>query len=156
MKYSRYIIALCTLALVAYALIHYYMGQHKQGPNVNTNLPMETISIGTNTLHVEVASTDAEREQGLSGRTSLAKGSGMLFVFEPSRVVGFWMKDMNFDLDMIFASDDGTIVKIDRDVLASSYPEVFPSDMAVRYVLEVPRGYAAQAGLAVGQKIVVQ
>lgn len=122
---------------------------------------MQTIIIGATKINVEVASTDAQRQQGLSDRASLAKGHGMLFVFDPARKVAFWMKDMRFSIDMIFADEQGLIVKIDADASPESYfnrqpPETFPSGVPVRYVLEVPAGYAASQGIAIGQKIVVQ
>jgi hypothetical protein len=48
--------------------------------SVNQMLPTKTIAVGTTTLTVEVATTPAEQAGGLSGRTGLAPGTGMLFV----------------------------------------------------------------------------
>lgn len=122
---------------------------------------MEIITVGGKEIKVEVASNDTQREQGLSDRTSLENGHGMLFIFDPARNVGFWMKDMHFSIDMIFADEQGVVVKIDRDATPESYfnkkpPQIFPSDVPVRYVLEVPAGYSETVGIAIGQKIVVK
>ncbi len=120
----------------------------------NPGLPTTTVTIGTTTMIAEVASTEAEREQGLSGRSSLQPGHGMLFVFDSPTVPGFWMKDMSFSLDMLFAVQDGTIVTIDSDLSPSTYllnpPEVFYPLQPVLYVLEVPAGFAAQHDIATG------
>jgi uncharacterized membrane protein (UPF0127 family) len=143
--------------LVAGALVMTYpMWAPQSKVEPNSGLPMKTISIGSHTLEVEIASTEPQRQLGLSGRTSLAYGHGMLFVFDPPKPVGFWMKDMNFSLDMIFADGNGTIQKIDSDVAPGTYPKVFQSGFPTYFVLEVPAGYSAAQGIAVGQKIVVQ
>jgi len=122
---------------------------------------MQTVTIGETKIQVEVTSTDAQRQQGLSDRTSLKAGHGMLFIFDPAQPVGFWMKDMHFSIDIIFADDEGSIVKIVSNASPESYsnqqpPQRFFSDVAIRYVLEVPAGYAEAQGVAIGQKIVVQ
>ena len=52
-------------------------------------------------IPVEVADTLKKRSLGLGERTSLKKGWGMLFVFEKRKPHRFWMKDMQFPLDII-------------------------------------------------------
>jgi uncharacterized membrane protein (UPF0127 family) len=171
MKYGKNIIVACVVLGAIGLLLKYYVKEptptetssagtltpaQEAALAVNAHLPMETITIGKNTLQVEIASTDAEREQGLSDRTSMPAGHGMLFVFDPPRGVNFWMKDMQFSLDMVFATADGVITKIDTNVTPQSYPELFPSGGPITYVLELPAGYTNTVGIAVGQKIVVQ
>ena len=119
-------------------------------------LPTEHILVGSVPLVVEVASTPQEQEDGLSGRAGLADGTGMLFVFPQPADIGFWMKDMRFSLDIIFADAAGTIVTIHPNLSPATYPETFSSASPAKYVLEVPAGWAAAQGVAVGQKIVVQ
>jgi uncharacterized protein len=144
------VLLLCCLALVAFLLLYRPMVQTMPNPG----LPTTTITIGTTTLIAEVASTEAEREQGLSDRSSLEPGHGMLFVFDAPTVPGFWMKDMSFSLDMLFADQSGKIVTIDSDLSPSTYlqnpPEVFYPSQPVLYVLEVPAGFAAQNGITTG------
>ena len=151
MKYAPYVLA----ALFVVGMVAYMYN------NQRSDLPMKIITVGGKEVEVEVASTDAQREQGLSGRTSLDAGHGMLFIFDPARTVGFWMKDMHFSIDMIFADEQGTVVTIYENVSPLSYsgkqpPERFLSRVPVRYVLEVPAGYVQGQGIAIGQKIVVQ
>lgn len=158
MKYVVYsLVTLFVLGVVAYS----YNTRHNSASIANPGLPMKTLTVGGKKLTVEVASTNTQREQGLSDRTSLEPGHGMLFIFDPARPVNFWMKDMRFSIDMIFADEEGSIVKIDADASPESYfnqqpPEMFPSIIPVRYVLEVPAGYVRAQGIAIGQKIVVQ
>lgn len=119
-------------------------------------LPTMQLTIGSTTITVELATTPQEEGAGLSGRTSLAEGRGMLFAFDPPQMPGFWMKDMRFPLDIIYAASDGTIVTIYPDLSPATYPRAFYPSAPVKYVLEVPAGYAASHSIAVGQKIVVQ
>src|SRR3989344_5794286 len=61
----------------------------------------KNIQVGSVVVHVEVASTSAEREKGLSGHMPLGASEGMLFIFDWSNTWGFWMKDMQFAIDII-------------------------------------------------------
>ncbi len=108
------------------------------------------------TVVAEVAMTPQQEEAGLSGRASLQEGAGMLFYFTPPRVVGFWMKDMKFSIDMLFVDETGEIVTIESSVAPQSYPTVYRPLRAVSVVLELPAGYAKTNSIAVGDKIVVQ
>jgi len=109
------------------------------------------------TVQVEVETTEASREQGLSGRTSLADGHGMLFVFDSPGNYGFWMKDMNFAIDMLFIDASGKIVTIAANASPKGYhqnpPQVFYPATPVQYVLEVPAGFAAQNGITEGEQV---
>ena len=66
-------------------------------------------------IPVEVADTLKKRSLGLGERTSLKKGWGMLFVFEKREPHRFWMKDMQFPLDIIWL-DNHRIVHIIHNV----------------------------------------
>ena len=121
--------------------------------------PTQTVTIGTTTVQVEVESTEAAREQGLSGRTSLPDGRGMLFVFQQDGDWGFWMKDMNFPIDIIFISatqtpNVGSVVSVAVNASPEGYhqnpPQIFYPPTAVRYVLEVPAGFAAAHNVVQG------
>lgn len=115
------------------------------------------VTIGDTTIRVEVADTSAKRVQGLSGRTGLAEGEGMLFVFEEEGSWSMWMKDMRFAIDIIWVTKDGTIITIAKNVSPETYPQTFfASEPTARYVLEVPAGFVDRHSIAEGQKIVVQ
>ena len=134
-------------------------GFYRATPPTDTTMATTTtsITIGTTKVQAEVEDTDASRAQGLSGRQSLAEGTGMLFVFDAPGKYGFWMKDMNFAIDMLFVDASGTIVTIAPNASPAGYrlnpPEVFYPVAPVQYVLEVPAGFAAMNGVIVGQKM---
>lgn len=113
-----------------------------EGPN--------QLKIGSKTLNIEVADTDEERILGLSGRTSLGENDGLLFVFKKEGKYGFWMKDMNFPIDIIWIGKDKKIVHVESNVLPSSYPKVFfPQELSL-YVLEVSAGFLNKNNIKIG------
>jgi len=120
------------------------------------NSPMQTVTIGSTTIAVEVADTEALRNQGLSGRSDLPGGTGMLFVFDTDGLWSFWMKDMLFPLDIIWADAQGRIVGIAHSVSPDTYPQSFTPGEPARYALEVPAGFAKEHGIAEGDVLVRQ
>lgn len=114
-----------------------------------------TIAVASTTLSVDVADTESLREQGLSGRASLAEGSGMLFVFDQDGQWGIWMKDMRFSIDIVWIDAQGSVLTIAPAVSPGTYPKVFYPSAPARYVLELPAGWAAAHGIAEGSKVVL-
>tara|TARA_B100000029_G_C16917132_1_gene719952 strand:+ start:95 stop:562 length:468 start_codon:yes stop_codon:yes gene_type:complete len=106
-------------------------------------------------IPVEVADTHKKRSLGLGKRNSLKKGWGMLFVFEKRKPHRFWMKDMQFPLDIIWL-DNHRIVHIINNAKPSDSmdePEVLTSPVPVNFVLEISAGRAAKLRLKKGQRM---
>lgn len=121
------------------------------------NAPVSpSVSIPANepaSFSFEIRDTAAQREQGLSGRTDVPGNYGMLFVFPEKGIQGFWMKDMHVSIDIIWLSEDGTILGIEDSVSPDTYPTVFSSPEPVRYVLETRAGEARAKGWSIGTRI---
>jgi uncharacterized protein len=115
---------------------------------------VKTVQIGGAVINVELAATQAEQIQGLSGRTSLASSTGKLFVFNRPSKWGIWMKDMNFPIDVLWINDDLKVVYIVENMSPASYPKVYTPSVFARYVLEVPVGTVKNIGVVVGQSVV--
>lgn len=109
--------------------------------------------VGTTTLTIDLARSEEERAQGLSGRPSLAEDEAMLFIFPTPGVYGFWMKEMNFDLDIIWLDEEGVVIDITANVSADSYPQVFYPPTKIKYVLEVPAGWASRHDIMPGDEL---
>jgi hypothetical protein len=109
-------------------------------------------------LHLEIASDDSGRAQGLSKRTSLGWNNGMLFVFPSEEERTFWMIDCAFDLDIAYLDRDG-IVQDEQTMVVQ--PGVVPELLRryvsatdhVMYALEVNRGWLAAHFLRVGDTL---
>ncbi len=111
------------------------------------------LTIGSAHLEVAFASTGAEQEQGLSDTNALANGQGMLFLFPSDSMVPFWMKDMNYPLDIIWIGSDKTVEGVAADLSPSTYPNTFSPKAPVRYALEVPAGFAKQNDIIAGTAV---
>lgn len=103
---------------------------------------------GLRLVHVELAQTPAEWQQGLMGRQALPPDSGMLFVFPDRETVGFWMKDTPLPLSVAFIDDTGSILSVQDMQPFSTDTHVSPAPY--HYALEVPQGYFAAHGIGAG------
>jgi uncharacterized membrane protein (UPF0127 family) len=107
---------------------------------------------GDHAFTVEVVDTPEGRQRGLMYRTSLAPDAGMLFDFQTSEDVSFWMMNTYIPLDMIFIRDDGTIANIHVNAVPHD-PTGIPSEGPVRFVLEIPGGRSVELGIKAGDKV---
>jgi uncharacterized membrane protein (UPF0127 family) len=103
-------------------------------------------------FRVELARTPAERELGLMYRERMAADAGMLFLFERSSPLAFWMKNTFIPLDMIFIGSDRRIVGI----VENAEPRTLSSrrvDESSQYVLEINGGLSAKLGIRAGATV---
>lgn len=109
--------------------------------------------IGNTTLSLLIADTDNERIKGLSGLESIEDNQAMLFIFSREGIYSFWMKDMNFPIDIIWINKDFKIVSIKENATPESYPEVFYPEAKALYVIETNVGIVAKEGIKIGEAI---
>jgi uncharacterized membrane protein (UPF0127 family) len=117
-----------------------------------TDNPPDTFKIGSTSLKLEYATTPQQQTTGLSGRASLDNDSGLLFVFDQPAKQCIWMKDMNFDIDIIWLGSNKKIIKVAQQVSPDTYPESFCSDQPAKYVLEVNAKTAESLGWQIGDQ----
>lgn len=79
----------------------------------------------------------------------------MLFVFDEPGHYAFWMKDMRFPIDIIWAGPDGRVVHIEENLSPETYPNSFSSALPAQYVLEVPAGFAQAHAVQLGSTLVI-
>ncbi len=134
---------------------------HRVFSGTNDGLPNGTVTIGDHEFSVELATTMTQQSRGLSGRTELAEDTGMLFLFKNPAVQNFWMKDMNFPIDIIWIGSDDKIAGFS----ANAQPQpgtplfaltIYKSPAGVNTVLEVPAGTVARDLMKVGEAVSVQ
>lgn len=121
--------------------------------------PRKTMSIGSYTFEVEVASNQEERKRGLSGRTSLEKNTGMLFVFEKQNTrPSFWMKGMEISIDIVWIDND-KVVQLNTDVApdpkdtADDKLRLYTPNQPIDYVVELLSGTVKAEKVRVGDKV---
>jgi uncharacterized membrane protein (UPF0127 family) len=98
---------------------------------------------------VEIADDGAERAKGLMFRDHLAADAGMLFDYGTEQLASFWMQNTLIPLDMIFIGADGTVKTIHVNARPLDTTAI-PSEVPVRFVLEIAGGRSTEIGLAVG------
>jgi len=120
--------------------------------NTQTN-GIQYVKIAGQIIKVDLALTPESQVQGLSGRASLKEDEGMLFVFGKPDQYSFWMKDMNFPIDIIWLSQDLKVVYVEKDAKPESYPNSFSPAKKAQYVLEVTSGFAEKNNLKEGDSV---
>jgi len=134
---------------------------------------IKQVKISGQSIKVELALTPLQQERGLSGRSAIAPDEGMLFVFSGG-ARRFWMKDMNFPIDIIWIGEDLRVIYIKKDARPASPelqrgepesysprfgeagPETYGPDPSLgdaKYVLEVVSGFSEKYNLKEGDKV---
>ena len=112
-----------------------------------------SLKVNNTYINVEIVDTAEERARGLSGRSSISDGDGMLFIFDKLGFHSFWMKDMNFPIDIIWIGEDYKIVDITKSVFPDSFPQTFQSQVPAKYVLEVSAGFTNRRDIKIGDRV---
>lgn len=81
----------------------------------SVSLEKMPVRVGQDVLEVELARSFLARQKGLSGRTGLKDNEGMLFIFPKPGHYGFWMKEMNFPIDIVWIKE-GKILDWEENV----------------------------------------
>lgn len=141
-KYIRPVLVIIILALITgYAV---YQSRQKFPDNI------VQLTIANKSYQLEIANTPTKQQQGLSNRNSMDKDKGMLFEFQKPAAACFWMKDMNFPIDMIWLDSTKKVIKLQNNVVPATFPKTFCPDQPASYVVELSSGQAQQANLKLG------
>jgi uncharacterized protein len=107
---------------------------------------------GPQKFAIELALTDAQMEQGLMFRRSMAPDAGMLFDFKQPTPVTMWMKNTVIPLDMLFLDTSGKITDIHERAVPYS-TDIIASAAPARYVIELNGGTVARLGIKLGDQV---
>jgi uncharacterized membrane protein (UPF0127 family) len=107
-------------------------------------------------VNIEIADSEAARQQGLMGRTSLEDNAGMAFIFFEETTAGFWMKNTLIPLSIAFFDKNGKIVKIlDMDPCEKDPCPVYDPGVPYFGALEVNQGAFDEWGVSPGDRITI-
>ena len=112
-----------------------------------------SVAVNGHRYTVHIADTGALRAKGLSDTPSLPQKEGMLFVFQDATRSCFWMKDMQYSLDIIWLDANKQIVYMVQNVTPQSFPDSFCTATPARYVLELNAGEVKRSGMRIGQQV---
>lgn len=107
------------------------------------------ITIGNKSYNVSIAKNEEDQIKGLQGVHTLPEDEGILFVFEESGDVGFWMKDTLIPLDIIYINDDDEVISVEQGIPGD---EAILEHSDVKYVLEVNK----DSGIKVGDELDIE
>lgn len=110
---------------------------------------LPTITIDDVKLFVEIVQNPDERALGLMNRDHLPENRGMLFVFQVSQPLSFWMRNTFIPLDIAFIDEAGKIVDI-QTMEPLDESKNYVSSAPAQYALEVNKGWFSRNNLKVG------
>ena len=153
MKKMIFIIIIAVIVVLIAVLGIWHLVLSRPNPPLRTN----KVTIGNTIFSVEVASTTIEQARGLSGRAGLKNNEGMLFLFNSAGVQNFWMKDMNFPIDIIWIGGGKVLGFAENAAPQPGVPllslKVYPSPDSVDTVLEVNAETVANDGIKIGDSV---
>lgn len=77
-------------------------------------------------FNAEVASTNKEKEIGLSKYSSISNDFALVFPFEKPGIYSFWMKNMKFSIDIIFVNGNKIVQIYENVPYPHSQSEILP------------------------------
>lgn len=124
--------------------------QTAQEENQQNTVP--EIKIDGIPLQVEIVQDAESRQLGLMYREKLEENHGMLFVFESTQILSFWMRNTFIPLDIAFIDAAGVIVDIQRMEPLDESKQYISAAPAL-YALEVNAGWFEKNGVNRGSNV---
>ncbi len=145
------------ILIIIFAVIFIAYSVFSTKSNIDTVVKntTNTVTVKNTIYRVSIADTQAKQTEGLSGAKVLQKDRGLLFVFKKSGVYSFWMKDMNFPIDIIWIDKNFKIVFIKKNATPSSFPELFNTRVKAKYALEINKGEVGKNKIKIGDSVVL-
>lgn len=106
-------------------------------------------------VRASIAQSWPQRIKGLSDTPYLPEDVVKLFVFDSAGMHSFWMKDMNYSIDILWVDEAGVIVHIEENASPESYPAMFVPKTEALYVIETVAGFVAAQGIMEGDSVVL-
>jgi uncharacterized membrane protein (UPF0127 family) len=113
--------------------------------------PTITLNAGLYLIKAEVASNEAQREQGLMFREKLGTNEGMVFAFGAPAGVCMWMKNTLIPLSVAFMDETGKIINIEE--MKEQTLDSHCATKAATYALEMNKGWFKQKNIKPGMTI---
>ena len=133
----------------------WYLTQNKTRRH---DMPVVTATIGSTPFRLYSPQTDQDRQTGLAAFNNIASDEGMIFRGLDPGVQSFWMKDMKFDIDILWIDSANKIIHIVYAVPRDSYPKTYqnPPSTESSYVIELNAGTCDKYGIAPGMLVSIK
>ena len=124
--------------------------------NPNDNRTSSIVRIDDMNITAILALTPEEQSTGLAIKETMKENEGMLFVFDTPKKYSFWMKDMKFPIDIIWADPTGKIVHIEKNLQPCIFLlpcASYSPNIDSLYVLEVVSNFTSKYNIKIGDQI---
>jgi len=111
-----------------------------------------TLKLGEKEFSAQLALARPEQQKGLMFRREMGEDQGMLFIFEKTKEMGFWMKNTYIPLDIGYIDPDGVLREVHKMFPHDERPVRSKSDN-ILMALEMNQGWFASQGLKVGDQL---
>ncbi len=150
------IFAVVTIVIFVLVAFFFFVPRGATQSISGENYKIISVNFRNAVVQADVSDTEAKQTLGLSYRKNLLDGNGMWFNFGTDVDWNFWMKDMNFSIDMMWFDRDLNVVYIKENATPESYPALFGPGKPYRYVLEVPSGFVKRYSVLVGDSVILK
>ena len=116
--------------------------------------PIKKVYFKNTLVKAETVSDQKKIELGLGGRKELPEGRGMLFQMPEEKYLRFWMKGMQFSIDIIWI-EQGRVIGCDKNISPKD-ERIFTSPTMAGLVLETPAGFCDKYNVTVNDAIRIQ
>ncbi|MDO8669322.1 MAG: DUF192 domain-containing protein [Candidatus Buchananbacteria bacterium] len=109
-------------------------------------------------INVKIARTPSEQSLGLGKTKTLAENNGLFFVYNNYVIPSYWMKDMEFPIDIIWIKDN-MVMGYEKDLKPqgnNANLPIYQPKTFINYVLEVNAGFADKHGLKIGDRVEIR
>jgi uncharacterized membrane protein (UPF0127 family) len=138
-------------AILAIPLVVEYLGSGwRAHEGVNR---VSEMKLGRRIFSVQEVVDEGDRKKGLSGRDNLCADCAMLFSFEREGEYPFWMKEMKFDLDIVWILKNRVVFIAQGVSHEKGEQMVVDPGLVADQVVEINSGAASEAGLRVGDLV---
>lgn len=139
--------------------IGYILGQATSTDDQVGDLLSEPKKIGridAGNFNFIIANSAIEQQRGLSRMSPLPPTDAMLFVFNEPAKECMWMKDMKFNIDILWFDENKKLIYQALNVSKDSYPQEFCPDKPAKYVVEMTAGVAEKNQINIGDTLEVE
>ena len=122
----------------------------------NSDEKIKKACINEKCFNLYLVETSQEKQKGLSIFDEILENEGMLFVYDAAGEHSFWMKDMKFNIDIIWIDENYQIVHIEKNLFPCSLEEeckIFSPNVNSKYVLEINANLTEKYNFKLGDSV---
>lgn len=156
---KKFLIQSVLLLVLIFIGVAIFIGKISSFPFLPQQAKFVVVTVNEAKLKVEIADTQPKRSKGLGGRTSLAEGEGMLFIFPKEDKYPFWMKGVSFSLDFIWIKEDKVVDLLENVPAVAGQKDadlpIYVPKEPVDKILEVNAGTISKLKIKIGDRLII-